>query len=343
MIYTKPPLTVEEQIDTLERRGLFFRDKTSAANYLQNISYYRLRAFTYPFQDNSEDADHTFLKNDISFEDIIDLYVFDRRLRNLIFNELEKIEVAVRTKLSLVYSLCTNNPVWFESYDMYRCNTSSYQQLMEELKTDVKRSNEDFIKHYRQKYEFPAIPPSWMTLEVISFGLLSKLYKALKNNNEKREIARSFGIGDEDVFANWLHAFSNLRNYCAHHSRIWNRRYLVHIVIPYNTANPFITKKDAKQLKQNKLFPLLCAIKYIVDIISPDNAFNSNLHQLISERHELLSLKEMGFPQNWEELPIWKGCKNSGQVCQKVTHVKKKHSLTMAHNTPHPLSLWQYP
>ena len=307
MIYTKPPLSVEEQICKLEKRGLHFRNKDLAANYLQNISYYRLRAFTYPFQDNiHEKADHAFLVQGIDFEDIIDLYVFDRRLRNLIFNELEKIEVAVRTKLSLVYSIYTNNPIWFENPCLFKGDISSHQRLMDEIMSDVKRSNEDFIKHYRQKYEAPKTPPSWMTLEVISFGILSKLYKTLKNSKEKRSLARSFGIGDEDVFANWLHAFSNLRNCCAHHSRIWNRRFVVHLMIPYNTTLPFIDKDAIKQLKQNKIFVLLCAIKYIADIISPNNSFNSNLHILLSERHKLLTLKEMGFPENWNKMRLWK-------------------------------------
>lgn len=98
MEYTKTPISVEEQIEKLEKRGLNFSDKKSASEYLENISYYRLRAFTYPFQNNTDpEADHAFVRNDICFEDIIDLYVFDRRLRNLIFNELEKIEIAVRT------------------------------------------------------------------------------------------------------------------------------------------------------------------------------------------------------------------------------------------------------
>ena len=114
MNYSKTPISVEEQIVKLENRALLFSETTLAAHYLHNISYYRLRAFTYPFQDNQDpDADHSFLRDDIDFNDIIDLYVFDRRLRNLVFNELEKIEVAVRTRLSLVYSVSNQNAMWY--------------------------------------------------------------------------------------------------------------------------------------------------------------------------------------------------------------------------------------
>lgn len=103
MKYQKQPSTITEQIAKLEERGLLFDDKALAAKYLSNISYYRLRAYTYPFQNNTDEAlDHQFTRDDISFQDIINLYVFDRRLRSLVFNELEKVEVAVRTKLSQI-------------------------------------------------------------------------------------------------------------------------------------------------------------------------------------------------------------------------------------------------
>ena len=96
--YTKKPLTLAEQVERLKQRGLVFDDESEASAYLFNISYYRLRAYTYPFQENSEDSKHNFTRKDIHFKDVIDLYCFDRRLRSLIFNAIEKIEVAVRTK-----------------------------------------------------------------------------------------------------------------------------------------------------------------------------------------------------------------------------------------------------
>lgn len=305
MRYRKTPLSIEEQISKLENRGLNFDDKKKARGYLQNISYYRLRAFTYPFQNNAEDSDHEFLRDDIDFADIIDLYVFDKRLRSLVFSELEKIEVAVRTKLSLVYSLSTDDAMWYEDESMY-ADSAHAQYILDDIKSDVDRSNEDFIKHYKLKYTEPEMPPSWMTLEVASFGTLSRLYKSLRPTAEKTQIAHSFGIGKDDIFANWLHAFSNLRNCCAHHSRIWNRRFLVQLKLPYNTTYPFMSRDTIKTIHNNKLFALLSAIKYIVDIISPENSFKENLQQLLCQHHKLLSSREMGFPNGWENLPVWK-------------------------------------
>lgn len=315
MKYQKQPLSIAEQIAKLEGRGLLFEDKNLAAKYLNNISYYRLRAYTYPFQDNDDpDMDHQFIREDITFQDIIDLYVFDRRLRSLVFNELEKVEVAVRTKLSQIYSESTKNSHWYEDVNLFDSavfktdidGETFFDGIEDDIRADVDRSNEDFIKHYYDKYDEPDMPPSWMTMEVISFGTLSKFYKALKTSVEKKAVANAFGITNVENFTNWLHAFSNLRNCCAHHSRIWNRRFIVRLTMPYNTTYPFMSRADAETFKQNKLFALLTALKYIVDIISPDNNFKKNLLQLLSERHRLLSLREMGFPADWQLLPVWK-------------------------------------
>jgi abortive infection bacteriophage resistance protein len=308
MRYTKKPLTVDEQIDRLERRGLNFSDRKLAKNYLQNISYYRLRAYTYPFQDNTDpDADHKFLREDIDFNDIIDLYVFDRRLRNMVFNELEKIEVAIRTQLSLVYSNMSKDPFWYLDRSWFsRASDDDFGNLIDEVTSDVNRSNEDFIKHYKAKYDTPEMPPTWMSLEVVSFGTLSWMYKLLNKSPEKKQIALAFGIGNDEIFANWLHAFSNLRNCCAHHSRIWNRRFVVHLKLPYNTTQPFLTPGTLGTIKETKLFALLSAIKYVADILSPGNSFKDNLKKLLNDRHQLLRLKEMGFPMDWESLPVWR-------------------------------------
>lgn len=307
MQYTKRPLTIYEQINKLEQRGLNFSDKEEAKSYLQHISYYRLRAFTYPFQNNDPLADHEFLRDDIDFKDIIDLYVFDRRLRNLIFNELEKIEIALQSQLSLEYSVKFKDAFWYLNRNLYsKTEERDYSNLICDIKNDVRRSDEDFIKHYQHKYDNPEMPPSWMSLEVVSFGTLSRLYKMLDKTTEKRNVAKFFGIGDEDVLINWIHAFSNLRNSCAHHSRIWNRRFIIHLKLPYNTSRQFLTRESIKTLKQNKIFVLLSAIKYIVDIISPGNSFKKNIKLLLNDKHKLLSLKDMGFPTNWELLPVWK-------------------------------------
>jgi abortive infection bacteriophage resistance protein len=188
MKYIKQPLSIKEQIKKLQGRGLLIDNEKTAENYLSNISYYRLRAYTFPFQDNENTKnDHKFLRDNIRFEDIIDLYCFDRRLRTLIFNALEKIEVALRTKFIYEYSISSNDSHWFLDKNSYfnpnkqiqisvTEHISVYDLLIKKISEDVNRSDEDFVQHYKQKYSKPTMPPTWMTLETLSFGNLSKLY-----------------------------------------------------------------------------------------------------------------------------------------------------------------------
>ena len=103
MKYTKQAISIPDQISKLKARGLRFGDEAKAANYLSNISFYRLRAYTYPFQDNN-DPEHPFIKQ-VSFEEILRLYVFDRQMRLLLFNALEKIEIAFRTQIIYEYAM----------------------------------------------------------------------------------------------------------------------------------------------------------------------------------------------------------------------------------------------
>ena len=181
--YTKKPLSLNEQVERLKERGLIFDDEEKSKNYLYNISYYRLRAYTYPFQKNENDSEHDFIRNDIHFNDIIDLYCFDRRLRTLIFNAIEKIEVAVRTKIIYTYAVSTGDSHWYYDKNLY---WKDIESLISEIDSDIRRSNEDFIKHYKMKYNEPSNPPSWMALEVVSFGTLSKLYQSLKLDDKKK-------------------------------------------------------------------------------------------------------------------------------------------------------------
>lgn len=315
IVYSKAPLSIKTQISKLKKRGLIIDDEENAADYLFNISYYRLRAYTYPFQENTDpDADHKFIRSDVKFKDIIDLYCFDRRLRSLLFNAIEKIEVALRAKITQIYSESTNDSHWHENEALFRDTTIIkkgeslflYDLLWEDIVQEVSRSNEEFIKHYKTKYSQPETPPAWMTLEVISLGTLSRLYQLLVKDEKKTAVAKSLGLKKVDLMENWLHALSTLRNHCAHHSRIWNRRFVVNIALPNDTANLFLDRAMIKTIRTNKLFAYLCCIKYILDLISPKNDFLQNLKIIMADAGSLLSLKEMGFPINWMQLWFWK-------------------------------------
>lgn len=297
MIYSKKPLTFIEQISSLKEKGLLFDDEDKALHYLSNISFYRLRAYIFPFQ-NNRDTLHPFIKK-VKFDDVVDLYVFDRRLRLLVFNALEKIEIALRTKIIYHCSHQFGNQ-FYENLELYE-NSEKFRVEYRKLLDEMKRSSEDFIQHYYKKYSIPAHPPAWMSLEVASMGWLSHFYKNLRRSETKRKIAMDFGLPKEDFLVNWMHVFTNLRNICAHHSRIWNRRFVVEPKLPNNTTFQFITNK---RIHTNKLYAALCCIQYINNQISPESNFKNHLLQLI-DSCPMNQQIEMGFPENWLTEKLW--------------------------------------
>ncbi len=161
----------------LKARGPQFDNETKTQNYLRNISYYRLKTYTFPFQDNHQN-DQPF-NVDVSFEKIIELYVFDRKLRLLIFDAIEKIEIALRTQIFHPFALIYGSH-WQFKPELYRDPTSLANHL-DSLQKEIDTSNETFIDHYKNKYTNPTEPPSWMSLGVSNIGLLSKIFQNLKN------------------------------------------------------------------------------------------------------------------------------------------------------------------
>jgi abortive infection bacteriophage resistance protein len=298
MQYSKLPIAIPDQIALLKQRGLTFNDEARAAHYLSNISYYRLRAYTYPFQDSTDPA-HSFNRK-VSFEEIIDLYVFDRKLRMLVFDALEKIEIAFRTKIIYEYAL-THGSHWYENSKLFR-NQYRFITDINKVYQEIDRSTATFIKHYSQTYTNPQKPACWMTLEVVSMGLLSKLFENLIRGNEKKAVTAAFGLPNVAILESWMHTFSHLRNVCAHHCRLWNRRFTTTPQLPNNPTYTFLTNRD---IHPNKLYATLSCIIYVLNIINPDHSFGRKFKVLL-EMSTNVNLKEMGFPKNWDKEPIWK-------------------------------------
>ena len=296
MKYKKLPISIKDQILKLKERGLEFGDEEKAAHYLSNISYYRLRAYTYPFQDNAK-SDQPFNKK-ISFEEIIKLYVFDRQLRLLIFNAIEKVEVSLRTQIIYHYAM-TYGGYWHINPSLYH-NPVYFAEHIASLQKEIDRSNETFIKHYKGTYTDPKEPPCWMSLEVSSMGLLSKIFANLKKDACKNNITQHFGLKNIDVLQNWMFCFSIMRNICAHHGRIWNRR-LPKITFPKKTQYCFL---DNTNIYPNKIYAYICCIQYILNIISPGHDFRARLLDLMKNCPNLQD-KEMGFPANWQKEKLW--------------------------------------
>lgn len=295
--YNKPPLDIAMQVARLKARGLLIPDEDYAVQTLANISFYRLRAYTFPYQDN-EDPDHPFIV-DVSFDEIIQVYDFDRALRLLIFDALEKIEVSFRTKIIYQMSLAHGGH-WQDDRTLFH-NLANYERDRGKLIDEVTRSSEPFIKHYKAAYHHPVNPPSWMSMEVVSMGLLSRFFANLKTSPQKQAIARAYGLPNASILESWMHAISSLRNICAHHGRLWNRRLTLIPRLHTDKRYPFLQNRA---FNHNKIYGTLSCMCYLLTRIDPRCTFKVRLKALV-KRQGQVTLKEMGFPLDWEVEPLW--------------------------------------
>ena len=297
MEYTKQPIDYPQQIQMLKERGLIIRDERQALEQLQIISYFRLANYLRPMEQDKEN--HTFKPNS-TFENAINLYYFDKKLRALIFTAIQSIEIALRTKIIHHVSL-KYGAFWFT--DIRLCsNQQMFAENLNHIQQELQRSKEDFILEHFAKYTSPTFPPVWKTLEVVSFGTLSKLYYNLSDKAIKKQIAQDLDVPQHLYLESWIKSTTVLRNCIAHHARIWNRRFPNMPQLPKRMPKAWISNT---RLPMMKLYAQLCCIAYLQNSIHPDNTFKQDLFTLL-EAHPNVDVKAMGFPINWREEPLWK-------------------------------------
>jgi abortive infection bacteriophage resistance protein len=303
MRYTKPALSFEQQADLLIQRGLIVERKEDLISFLSRVNYYRLSGYTYTFKVfEPKDGKEAFIKG-TTFNVIRDRYEFDRRLRLLLMDAIERIEVAIlRTRFVECHSLIYG-PFGYTDYGNFDPHLSvlNHQRLIDDIKDDEMRSNEEFIDRYRSKYANEKYLPMWMAVEVMSFGQLFTLYRN-SDHSIKRTISNQFGLFPP-VMDSWLHSFNYVRNACAHHVRLWNR--------PLPIAPKLPDKKHdsswytPEPISNMYIFGVLSLSQYLLRIIDPSIKWKNSIIDLLTNFPEIPKNK-MGFPQNWENHELWK-------------------------------------
>ncbi|MCF0177414.1 MAG: Abi family protein [Bacteroidales bacterium] len=292
MRYTQKQLSVDQQLDYLESLGLTIENRETARHTLTHISMSRLKGYMLPFR--MKNSKH--FKEGITFNNVYNLYIFDSKLRKLLLSQLEKIEVSLRTQMSYVMSdlagmFWYTNPSVFSSYE-------KHTKILRTISNELERSDDTLILNFRKKYEDP-FPPSLIALEVCSFGTVSLLYDLTKAPHAKRRLAEIYGISDK-VFESWMHTLVNLRNICAHHARLWDRRLKIIPAFPKKTAGPFIPQPS----DTGKMWTIMSIIVFLLRTINPEASFIKQFRALLKEYPEA-DVADMGFPANWENEPLW--------------------------------------
>lgn len=189
MDYTKQPLDYPQIITMLKQRNLLINNEAFALEQLMIISYFRLANYLRPMEQDK--TTHVFKPNSL-FENAIDLYYFDKKLRALLFTAIQSFEVALRSKLIHHCSL-KYGAFWIIDRGKFD-DKKIFSDCVIRIQQEVLRSKEDFIKEHFAKYDTPILPPAWKTLEVVSFGTLSRILCNLSDNPLKKKIAREFNL-----------------------------------------------------------------------------------------------------------------------------------------------------
>lgn len=271
-----------------------FGSEPEAEKWLKQVSYYRMSGYWYPLLADKEK--HIF-KSGTTFEQAKTLYEFDCRLRHLVMTYIEIIEVAVRTQMAYILSQA-HNGLWFEDATLFS-NVVQHAKTLQNISEEYNRSDEQFVKAFQCKYS-DTFPPSWITLEITSFGTMSILYQQLKPGLPKRNVASFFGVSDT-VFVSWLHTLVYVRNICAHHARLWNRVFGIRPLMPRHTRRTFIQIPTSGT---QRVYFTLAIIRYIINGIDPKNTFGTELKKLIA-KYPTINPSSMGFPNGWEQEILW--------------------------------------
>jgi len=293
--FQKPYTSAHDLVCLLQSRGLTVIDTAKAESYLEYIGYYRLSAYMYPLLQLPKEQ-HRYKPN-TTFSQVMMLYRFDKKLRLLIFNEIEKIEVAVRSAIVNIGSDMTGNPFWLTDSTNF-IDAGKFRHTMDLIDAEFHRSREDFIVHFKQTYS-DTYPPAWILAEVLPFGVITNIFSNIKVARIKKSIARRFGL-QVAPFESWLTIVTLTRNSCCHHARVWNKQNTIRPMIPNRMAGNWITlPTDALRIYFN-----LCIIKYFLNIISPHNDMKAKIDALLAN-YPAIDTAAMGFPGGWENEPLW--------------------------------------
>ena len=308
MKYSKAALPIADLLARWRAKGLHIPDTAAAERALTFVGYFRLRGYALPLMQQQPSGNPVF-KAGVSFADILARYELDRDLRRITLGQLERIEVAMRTVISNQMSL-QYGPFWYLNHPMQvlghatgskgRPEAFSIGSFLGEVERETHRSKDLFAQHYFNTYTDPLLPPSWLMAECLSFGKWSKLYKHLQkadpaHPNPKKEVAKAFGLS-VPLLESWLHALTILRNTCAHHGRVWNRRFAYRPEI-YAHAKPHFAD-------QQSYYCLAVVMRLFSRPVDPNDEWPVQLMDLL-KAHAGINPADMGFPAGWEADPIW--------------------------------------
>ncbi len=292
-------LTYEEQVDLLVSRGMLVDNREYCAHVLSKLNYYRLSGYWFPLFDQKLGR----FKDGTQFTDIVSFYDFDEQLREWLFVALSKIETSVRALLG--YNLGNIDPHIHLDVNQLNAHArqvakskknkkqlTNYEMWRERYESAVQSSHEDFVKHHLKYYKGKL--PIWAAVEIMDWGLLSYLYGMCPKN--VREAIANHLVLTAPQAESWLKSLNIVRNYVAHHARVYNRVFEIKPKLPQDDS------WSTTQIKSHKLFAVIAMVYYLhgkleLTDFKPINSLFKIFPKSIEEMEVF-----MGVPRNWKTL-----------------------------------------
>ncbi len=306
ILYTKTPKTFRDQVLLLKSRNLTIENEERAERILEYISYNRLSNYWYPLL--KEPKHQEIFKDGAKFNTAFRLYQFDSDFRTITFQAIEQIEIAIRTQIIYHFSRKYNSGFWFENKEAFR-SYPFYLKLLNKLNSSTTETRQEFITKYKSKY-LQHIPPSWKSFELLTFHYLLLILKNVKNHKDLIPISKSMGLNHK-LLISWVESFVYVRNICAHHSRLWNIKLTIGPTWIKAPRQPWINRWENEEKnqetadKQLKIYAVICCIIYCLKSINPYSNYGKQL-VLLLQKYKEIDVKHMGFPEYWEDQPLWK-------------------------------------
>ena len=303
MQYAKAPLSIPDKAQRLLDRGLICDDPARLQHYLSHIGYYRLSAYWLPYEHpltENQRRNHQFLPG-TTLDAVLNLYILDRKLRLLVMDAIERIEVAVRTRWAGALALRHGSHAHMQS-DLFK-NPWQHANDIAKVAAELVDSSETFIVHYRNSYDEPYLPPIWAIVETMSLGTLSRWFKNTKETAAKKEVMQGLKLPTIEVLEDVLHTLTPIRNICAHHGRLWNRRLAMKMPVIKRMRDRMVPP-EALNHQAHYLFNYVVVIEHLMRSINPQGTWKKRFLELLATVGEC-ELRSMGFPADWEQRTPW--------------------------------------
>lgn len=315
----KTHLSYRQQVELLVSRGMRFDDEVVAEADLARIGYYRLSGYWYPYRRppvlRGGPRLDAFAPG-TTWNQVVALYEFDRRLKLLVMDAVERIEITLRVRIG--YTLGMRHP--FTHLDPQHLDPaflraqgrrrSDYEVWRERFDILQQRSTEDFVRHYEENYNGDL--PIWVATEVMDFGSLSHLFAGARRV-DREFIALNFAVrdpqgrGDGAGLKNWLRVINYLRNVCAHHSRLWNRNMTVQVAPSHLRNVPLLEPLGNRPQPHSRVYSALCVLSFLMRQVTPEQDWIVDTRRHLDSGLAATGRRalEMGAPSDWSDAAIW--------------------------------------